>query len=548
MKMDSLSLSSQEMLRILSDTGLVVFSVNSDGDIEDWGKNAEDLLGYSAGQVLGKNYEMLLTEAEVGQFRKMVDKVRRGRRVKPFQGLVRRQDGVEVYVRISNAPLEESEGQRVGRVAVVLQDINDQVVAQRALNDSVQQVRAIFQTVPDAIVIIDDQGIVESMNPAAETMFRHTAHEIIGRPVTAFMPQALQERMQGSLADAVQDNIGQLLGHTNEAEAVRRGGNPFPIELAVAKVSAEGRITYAGVARDITDRKQAEAQMQQLNVELEAEVDQRTRINNDLIHAMQELKSTQDQLVESEKLASLGGMVAGVAHEINTPLGVGITAASILKAHTDKVIDKIAAGEIDEKTFGKYATLANEAVNMLESNLNRAADLVKSFKQIAVDQSSSIRRTYNFAKVISEVTTSLHPKLRGTKLEVQVECPEDLVQYGNPGAVTQILTNFVMNSILHAYDEKEPGVLNISVAQNEDRIQLKFADDGKGMTEEQASKVFEPFFTTRRGSGGTGLGMHIVHNLVRVDMNGTIKVVSTPGFGTQFTIDMPLLQEPEVSA
>lgn len=211
------------------------------------------------------------------------------------------------------------------------------------------------------------------------------------------------------------------------------------------------------------------------------------------------------------------------------------------------MVEKIEAGQADAKAFGKYASLANEAINMLESNLNRAADLVKSFKQIAVDQSSSIKRSYVVDKVIAEVITSLGPKLRGTKLEVKVDCPEDLKQFGNPGAVTQVLTNFIMNSILHAYDDKEPGVLAISVTVDSDQICLKYSDDGKGMTKEQAAKVFEPFFTTRRGSGGTGLGMHIVHNLVRVDMEGTIKVVSTPGFGTQFTINMPLREEPEMT-
>ncbi len=544
--MNFLSLSPDDFTRILTDTGLVLFGLDADGNIVEWTEAANGLLGFTASQVEGQGYEALVPEQEIGEFRKMVDKVRRGRRVKPFRSVMRTAGGDEIHVRVANTPIVAGENNKVSAVLVLLQNLTDAVLAERSLNDSVAQIRAIFQTVPDAIVIIDDSGIIESMNPAAETMFAYRAHEVIGRPVSVFIPEQYDELIGESLATALDESVGAILGTTVEAVAKRRNGAVFPVELAVAEVEAEGRRSFAGVVRDISERKEAEETMRQLNASLEKEVEERTRINQDLLRAMQELKDTQEQLVQSEKLASLGGMVAGVAHEINTPLGVGITAASILKTHADRFVNHVEAGTADEKVYKSFASVAQESIKMLESNLARAADLVKSFKQIAVDQSSSQRRTFNIHELVHEILTSLQPKLRKYSHKVEVECPEGLSVYGHPGLISQVLTNFIMNSLLHAYDEGEAGTLRIQISVNGNRLHLVYSDDGKGMSEADRKKVFEPFFTTRRGTGGTGLGMHIVYNLVKSEEGGQISVHSAPGEGVRFELDLPVGEEPAV--
>lgn len=545
--MNFLSLSPDEFARILTDTGLVLFGLDPDGNIVEWTEAASELLGYPAAKVEGQGYQVLVPEQEIGEFRKMVDKVRRGRRVKPFRSVMQSADGSELHVRVANTPILGGEGGKVSAVLVLLQNLTDAVLAERSLNDSVAQVRAIFQTVPDAIVIIDESGIVESMNPAAETMFSYRAHEVIGRPVSVFIPDRYKDLVGDSLATTLNDSVGAILGTTIEADAKRRNGEVFPVEFAVAEVEAAGRRSFAGVARDISERKEAEETMRTLNASLEKEVENRTRINQDLVQAMQELKDTQDQLVESEKLASLGGMVAGVAHEINTPLGVGITAASILKTHAERFVAHVEAGTADEKVYKSFASVAQESIKMLETNLSRAADLVKSFKQIAVDQSSSQRRTFNIHELVHEILTSLQPKMKKYNHDVVVECPDGLSVYGLPGLISQVLTNFIMNSLLHAYEDGQKGTLRIAITVEGKRLHLVYSDDGKGMSEDDRKKIFEPFFTTRRGTGGTGLGMHIVYNLVKSEEGGQIQVHSAPGEGVRFEVDLPLGEEPVVS-
>lgn len=273
--------------------------------------------------------------------------------------------------------------------------------------------------------------------------------------------------------------------------------------------------------------------------ELELRIEQADKANNELELALVKLKDTQEQLVNNEKMASLGGLVAGVAHEINTPVGVGVTAASTLREDTKSTFALYETGDLTNSSLKRYFSICMQATEIILGNLQRAADLIHSFKQVAVDQTSTEYRTFELKRYIEETLLSLKPKLRCTELNVVVECDPDLTINSAPGAMSQIITNLVMNSVQHGYEEGESGCLRIFVEEQLEHIHIHYSDDGKGMPADVLKKVFEPFFTTRRGSGGSGLGMHIVYNLVTQQLKGTVALLSTLGEGSSVDIVFP---------
>lgn len=261
--------------------------------------------------------------------------------------------------------------------------------------------------------------------------------------------------------------------------------------------------------------------------------------NTDLEAALAQLQNTQTQLVQTEKMASLGGLVAGVAHEINTPVGIGVTAASTLRARTSDLRQLMVDGGMKRSHLNEFMDMADQSADMILKNLQRAADLVQSFKQVAVDQSSSERRTFDLREYVDEVLTSLHPKLKKTPHQIEVKIPDGLVVDTFPGALAQILTNLVSNALLHAFDDGDVGLIRIQGQRDGDRVSLDFSDNGKGIPEADQKKIFDPFFTTKRGSGGSGLGMHIVYNLATQVLGGRLHLQSTPGEGASFRLDIP---------
>lgn len=271
--------------------------------------------------------------------------------------------------------------------------------------------------------------------------------------------------------------------------------------------------------------------------ELEMTVDERTKA---LKKTLGDLKDAQRQLVESEKMAALGALVAGIAHEINTPVGVSVTAASHLKQKTGDFSAILQSNKLKKSDLDNYIKLADESSHIISYNLKRASELINGFKLVAVDQSHENKRQFNVKQYLQEVLISLGPKLNQTKLDVKLECPDDIDITSYPGAFSQILTNFLMNSLIHAYDPGESGTIRLTVRKETTGLWLKYQDNGKGMPPEVKDKIFDPFFTTNRGGGGTGLGMHIIYNLVTQSLGGKIECESEPGQGTAFIINIPL--------
>jgi signal transduction histidine kinase len=337
------------------------------------------------------------------------------------------------------------------------------------------------------------------------------------------------------------------------AAAERLGAGDLATRSGLSHGEAElGRLALAfdnmaaGLERREEEHRHAEEQIRRLNEELEARVVRRTEqlaaANRELQEAMEGLRRTQSQLVQSEKMAALGGLVAGVAHEINTPVGVGVTAASHLDQKTRDVKAVFERGEIRRSDLQEYLDMAGEAASMILGNLHRASDLIRSFKKVAVDQTTEEKRSFKVREYIDEILLSLRPKLKKTKIRVEIDCDEKLAITGYPGAFSQILANFVLNSLTHAFDEGQAGRIGIAVTVAGGILTLTYSDDGKGMPPEVLRRIFEPFFTTARSKGGSGLGLSIVYNLVTQTLNGTISCVSEPGRGAVFTVTMPVEQ------
>lgn len=253
-----------------------------------------------------------------------------------------------------------------------------------------------------------------------------------------------------------------------------------------------------------------------------------------------DLRQAQNKLIQSEKMAALGGLVAGVAHEINTPVGIGVTAASHLGLLVDKLDRLYRSGELSKQDLEESMDELQQTAQVISSNLKRAADLIQSFKQVAVDQSTQERRRFNLSSYLQEILLSLNPRLKRTGHRVEVNCPPDVELDSYPGALSQILANLVMNSLVHGFEREPQGRIEISASHQGKAVQIKYRDNGCGMSSEQAAHIFDPFYTTKRGEGGSGLGMNVVFNLITDKLGGSIECSTAPGQGLAYRILLPL--------
>ena len=269
---------------------------------------------------------------------------------------------------------------------------------------------------------------------------------------------------------------------------------------------------------------------------IEAELRKR---NQELASSMDTLHQAQEQLVESERMASLGGLVAGIAHDVNTPLGVSVTAASFLQERLNNLKTDFEDKSLTSKNMASFIDEAEQTALLLLSNLERASDLIASFKQVAVDQTSETEREFVLGDYINEIIQSLKPSFKHTEHQINVSCPDNLVVTCAPGAIAQIVTNMVVNSITHGFENNVAGTITLDVKEAGENVVINYQDDGKGLSEEELSKLFDAFFTTKRGEGGSGLGTHIMYNLVTQSLHGHIEADSTLGNGLQYTIRFP---------
>jgi signal transduction histidine kinase len=273
------------------------------------------------------------------------------------------------------------------------------------------------------------------------------------------------------------------------------------------------------------------------NTRLFAEVQERTR---QLSKSLDDLRAAQDSLVQTETLAALGRLVAGVAHELNTPVGTSLTVASAFIDKTNRFEADVVSGNVRRSRLTEFIAASREAASQITINLGHAADLIQSFKQVATDRNVSDRRRFDLGQVTEQVVKGLRFGLRNQNLKVSVECEPDLAMNGYPGPYGQVLTNLMLNSAVHAFPDGAQGTVRIATqASGKGHVEVLFSDDGCGMSAEVKRQVFDPFFTTRRDQGSTGLGLHIVYNIVTNRLGGRINLESKPGAGTKIRIIMP---------
>lgn len=292
----------------------------------------------------------------------------------------------------------------------------------------------------------------------------------------------------------------------------------------------------AELQQEVVVRRAREAEIQQLNAALELRVEQRTA---QLRQANDELRMAADQLVQTEKVASLGRLVAGIAHELNTPLGSTLTASSALKAHLSSFGQAALEGRLKRSSVDDFVTQSELACEIIERNAHRAAGLIDNFKELAVDQASARRRVFCLRRTVEEVIASHHNAWKSTGHRIELEIDEALQMDSFPGPLAQVLCNLLENTLIHGFANKQNGLVRISAQLQGGQVDLHYTDDGGGIAPEYRSKIYDPFFTTRMGQGGSGLGLYIVQTMVTGVLGGQIAVESRPGHGVTFQITLP---------
>jgi PAS domain S-box-containing protein len=316
-------------------------------------------------------------------------------------------------------------------------------------------------------------------------------------------------------------------------------GDKKEMLLSSEIIDFDGETSILSIAYDLTERLKIEYEVRHLNETLETRVAERTA---ELSQTLATLKRAQDELVQSEKLASLGQLVAGVAHELNTPIGNALMTTTAMSDSAQNFQAEVAKGNIKRSSLDAFIQQSLEGALLAERSLHRASELVRSFKQVAVDQASERRRRFDLKETVSEIIYTLRPNFKGTAWRFEVDIPADIELDSYPGPLGQIVINLVMNAVLHAFEGRAEGrVILHAEREGTTDVVIVCSDDGNGIPSDHLPRIFDPFFTTRLGQGGSGLGLSIVHGLVTQVLGGQLRVESTVGNGTRFTLKIPLL-------
>jgi len=320
----------------------------------------------------------------------------------------------------------------------------------------------------------------------------------------------------------------------------RKDGAEIIGSLSATAAVVDGRVVYLeGMMTDVTARRQAETRILAFSAELEARVQARTE---ELERTLLNLQRMQDELIRAEKLAGLGALVAGIAHEINTPLGNSLTVATALRDKATKFREQVDQGALKRSELTKFLDELDSGTDIAQRSLERAAALVRKFKTVAVDQVSEKRRAFDCGQVTEEVVATLHPMIKHRDISITADLPRGIVLDSFPGPYGQIITNLVANAVIHGFDDISAGIIHISARMvDAETVSVAVSDNGKGIPASIRPKIFDPFFTTRFGQGGSGLGLHLVYQMATRILGGTVVVDSVEGKGTTFTLTLPMI-------
>jgi signal transduction histidine kinase len=393
---------------------------------------------------------------------------------------------------------------------------------------------------PDDVLVFCNRRFREIYPEIADILVPGTHYSEIAR---TFYRREFHRRTELSEEEYVSARVTQHLNPDECDDEYLMG--PDTWILASDRKTSDGGVI--GFRLDISERKRAEKRLAETEMRVTAELEQKVKertqdlllANQNLEQALSELRGAQRQLVQSEKLASLGFLVAGVAHEINTPIGNALLVGTSLREEIEHFSEH-SSQRVTRSLLDKHVDFVTKGSDVLVSNLKRAGKLVQGFKQLAVDRATEQQRVFVLLEVIDEVLLAMGPTLRRSPYKLDIQVPADLKMKSYPGPLTQIIVNFINNALVHAFDGRTEGhmVLDASINQ-ENQIEIVFSDDGCGMPEHVVKHVFDPFFTTKLGQGGNGLGMHIAYNIVTQLLGGTISVDTEIGRGTSWRLIFP---------
>jgi PAS domain S-box-containing protein len=453
--------------------------------------------------------------------------------VREFEYQVRARDGAVLWLSDSATAVRNDAGEVI-RYEGTVRDITDQKRAEDAVAEGRRLLQQVIDTVPAVINVKDRQLRYVLMNRYMAGIFGVQPADAIGRTTTNLMSrygaQKTDENDKRVLAS------GKGLGFYEEEYLDSSGNLRQWLVNKMPLLDADGEIEQiVTVALDIGERKRGEQEMRKAKDAAEA--------------ALRNLRETQNSLIEAEKLAALGRLVAGVAHEVNNPVGISLTVASSLERKTALFTAEVARGEVRRSRLNEFLETSRDASSQLVANLNRAAELITSFKQVAADRNYSDQRTFDLGDLTEQVVMSLRPGLRKHNLTLAVDCQPNLIMNSYPGPYGQVLTNLFLNSVAHAFPDGKQGAIDIRVRESgKDNVEIIFSDNGCGMSLDVRRRAFDPFFTTRRDHGGTGLGLHIVYSIVTNRLGGRLDLDSEPGGGTRIQIILPRVAPLEQAA
>lgn len=453
--------------------------------------------------------------------------------VREFEYQVRRRNG-EIRWLSDSATVVHDENGEVLRYEGVVRDITDQKRAETAIAEGRRLLQQVIDTVPAVINVKDRELRYVLMNRYMAGIFNVEPEDALGRTTGELMSRygASKTDSNDKRVLATKAGLGFYEEEYLDSCNVMRQWlvNKLPL------LDADGEVDkIVTVALDIGERKKSEQEMRKAKEAAET--------------ALRNLRDTQASLIEAEKLAALGRMVAGVAHEVNNPVGISLTVASALERKTERFNEAVTRGELRRSSLNEFIETSRSAAAQLVANLNRAAELIQSFKQVAADRNYSDQRAFDLADLTEQVVTSLRPGLRQQNLTLNVNCQPNLTMNSYPGPYGQVLTNLFLNAVAHGFSDGRPGTIEIQAREcGRDNVEIIFSDNGCGMSLDVRRRAFDPFFTTRRDQGGTGLGLHIVYSIVTNRLGGRLELDSEPGKGTRIQIILPRVAPLEQAA
>jgi PAS domain S-box-containing protein len=415
-------------------------------------------------------------------------------------------------------------------------DITKRYEAEKQVQESQRILQQILNEIPSPVFAARESGEIIFANAAFAQLYGYTSGEISGlnhwdlhQKCSIKEAENIRDRIQ-----AVIQNRAKLVSFQENFTDIK--GNTIVFQSSKLPLVFHDEVLCLGISTNISEIKHAEESVKQLNQELENRVAERTA---ELAKSLQQLSEAQERLVESEKMAAMGHLVAGVAHEINTPLGIALTGVTAMEEENKEILGNLEHEELTKRHLFDFLGKSQKIFYSIVENLKKASRLIQTFKELAVNQSVDDAMSFSLKTFLEDFRLAMEPKLDEHRIKLELSIPEDAEIFTSPGALSQVCLNLVMNSLIHGYPDKTPGRVSIDVAYGDKEVFITLEDDGQGMAEQVRKRIFEPFFTTRRGQGGTGLGLQIVFNLVKHKLQGDIQVSSVEGQGAKFVLKLP---------